>query len=90
MELNDQEAEFLRLYRNATPEGKATIMAKVGAMAEEARARKDTVKAVIVQAVKPSKNPVQQKLMKRGANNVKPDAIELLDLPKDFFKPSTD
>lgn len=33
IELNHQEAEFLRLYRNATPEGKATIRAKVEAMA---------------------------------------------------------
>jgi hypothetical protein len=89
MELNDQEAEFLRLYRNATPEGKARIMAKAGVMAEEARARKGTVKEVIAQAVKPSKDPVHHKL-KMGANKVKPEAMELPDLPKDFFKLSTD
>lgn len=36
MELNHKEAKFLRLYRNATPEGKAMIEAKVEAMAGKA------------------------------------------------------
>jgi hypothetical protein len=34
MELNRDEAEFLGLYRNATPEGKATIQRKAEETAE--------------------------------------------------------
>lgn len=90
MELNHQEAEFLQLYRNATPEGKATIMAKAEAMAEETRVRKTAGNEDCIQTVEPSKDPVQPKLKKVSTTKVEPEAMELSGLLKDFFKQSAD
>jgi hypothetical protein len=62
MELNEREAEFLRLYRNATPEGKGTIRAKVEAMAEKT-GMSTTEKDDLVHE-EPGRVPAQRKLKK--------------------------
>jgi hypothetical protein len=89
VELNQQEAEFLRLYRNGTPEGKTTIRAKVEAMAEKARMSKIADKENLVHD-EPGRDPVRRKLKKLSTAKVESKAMELSGLPKDFFKPSAD
>lgn len=89
VELNQQEAEFLRLYRNATLEGKATIRAKVKAMAEKAGVNKIAGKEDLAHD-EPGRDSVRRKLKKLSTVKVESEAMELSGLPKDFFKPSAD
>ena len=86
MELNRDEAEFLRLYRNATPEGKAMILAKAEAMAENAGV--STVKEEDLTHLGPGRDLVLQKTKKSNPAKCAQVIEELSGLPKDFFKRS--
>lgn len=87
MELNQDEAEFLRRYRNATPEGKATIQRKAEEMAENTgmsiSGKEDLTH------VGPSRDLGRQKT--RKSNPAKGAQVEELSgLPNDFFKRTGD
>lgn len=84
MELNHDEAEFLRLYRNATPEGKAIIQAKVEAMAEKAGTY--TPNKSDLSPVGPRADVVLRKTKKSNRPKGEPVVEELSGLPKEFFK----
>lgn len=82
MELNRDEAEFLRLYRNATPEGKATIQSN----AEEiANTGMSIPREEDLTHVRPSRDLDRQKSGK--SNPAKAAQVEELSgLPIGFFK----
>lgn len=87
IELNRDEAEFLRLYRNATPEGKATIQRKAEEMAENIgmniSGKEDLTH------VEPGRDFDRQKAKK--SNPAKGAQVEdLSGLPNDFFKRTGD
>jgi hypothetical protein len=84
MELNQEEAEFLRLYRSATPEGKAMIEAEVEARAKQADT--NTARADNSDVVAPGQDVVQRKPLKLNSAKNEPAAAELQRLPNEFFK----
>jgi len=88
MELTHQEAEFLRLYRSASPEGKAKIKAKAGELA--AKSLQDTSGKEDSDQASPDPLPVRSDVKKKATARSNPDSADLSGLPKDFFKPSAD
>lgn len=80
IELNPQEAEFLLLYRQATPEGKARIREKVEAVAAKAGLRAHA---------EPLTSSGQPKVKEPRKPKIQPGEVGFSDLPKDFFKSSS-
>lgn len=88
IELNHEEVEFLRLYRNATPEGKAMIKAKVEAMAEKAGMSPANKEDLV--HVPPSQGILVRNTTKSNRANSEPVSADFPGLPKDFFKRSSE
>jgi hypothetical protein len=79
VELNPQEVEFLRLYRQATPEGKVMIGERVEAAPERARLRRHD---------EPLPSSGQPKVKKPRTAKAQTEEVWFSELPKDFFKSS--
>lgn len=79
VELNPQEAEFLLLYRQATPEGKAMIREKVEAEAKRTRLSLHD---------EPDTSPGKPKVRKARTAKNQTEEVTFSELPKDFFKSS--
>lgn len=81
VELNPQEAEFLRLYRQATPEGKAMIEKKVEAEAERTR---------LSLHVESDTRLEKSEVKKAKSATIDTQEVTAGALPKEFFKSSRD
>jgi hypothetical protein len=87
MELNREEAEFLQLYRNASPEGKAIILAKA-----ELAAKGSGVQIIEERPAleNPGADVVRGKQAKKSLAENGKAGEDLGSLPKAFFKRTND